>query len=124
MKKLFVLAMTAVLAVSCMGAAPASSEKTTVSRFLAADARAYDSYGDRFGDDGSDFPDAESCGAGGCDCDSASGPLDFVLDLIDRIFFDGYDVRGGYDSDDDDYYDDDYYDDYYGGELLRRRLLC
>ena len=117
MKKLLALLLTAILAVSCLGMAPASAESTTVQRFLVSSNEKYDSYGDQ-PDGGRGGYDDTGYYGGDDEYDYAAGPLDFIWGLIDRIIFGAYDddSYGGYYGDDyygDSYYDDGYYDDGY-----------
>ena len=116
MKKILALLLAAILAVSGLGAASPSSESTTVQRFLASDDD-YGYYDDQPGGDRGGYRDT---GYYDDDYGYADGPLEYILDLIDRIFSGGYDddeyYGDGYYDDgyyDDGYYDDSYYDDSY-----------
>jgi len=115
MKKLLALLLTAILAVSGLGAVPASAESTTVQRFLASNNENYDYYGDQPDGGRSGYDDTGYYGDD--ECSYAEGPLEYIWGLIDRIIFGTYDddSYGGYDG--DGYYDESYYDGgYYDGD--------
>jgi hypothetical protein len=120
MKKILVLLLATVFAISGLGAAPVPSESTAVQRYFVSNDE-YDYYGDQPDGDREEYTNTECCGEDGYGY--AVGPFAYIGSLIDRIFFGAFadDSYGGYD---DGYYGEDGFDSYYDDESYDEDVIA